>query len=221
MARRRDRALIALGGAALLGGVAWRVFGVRHRVEEPAFRVLGHEDGVELREYEPYVVAVTEVAGDYRGSLDQGFRRLAGFIFGGNTGSASIEMTAPVSLQRAEQPAAGGGERIAMTAPVSITRGAAATWRITFAMPSRYTMETLPRPIDPHVHLEPAPGGKVAALRFTGLAAEPTVERKRAELLERLQRLGRRPLGEPTLARYDPPWTPPFMRRNEILVPVE
>ncbi|HSP80058.1 MAG TPA: heme-binding protein [Myxococcaceae bacterium] len=208
-----------VGPAAILA-LLWagrRVLVASH-VEEPAYRVLGEQGGLELREYEPTIVAVTEVEGGFRESLEEGFRRLAGYIFGGNRPGEDISMTAPVAMQR--HPSEGEGERIAMTAPVSARREGQ-SWRITFVMPAEYTLETLPRPLDERVRLEPVPARKVAVLRFSGRATEEEAEARMAELRERLSRQGLRATGEPVLAQYNPPWTPPFLRRNEILVPVE
>lgn len=191
---------------------------VASQVEEPTYRALAQYDGFELREYAPTVVAATEVQGGFRESLDEGFRRLAGYIFGGNRRRQEIAMTAPVSLERT--PLSEQGERIAMTAPVSAERQGPA-WRVTFVMPSEYTLERLPQPVDERVRLEPVPARKVAVLRFSGRATEDMAEARKAELLRRLEGQGLRAIGEPVLAQYNPPWTPPFLRRNEILVPVE
>lgn len=221
MSRRQQVKIVkwVVGSVAALAllWVGRRVL-VASQVEEPAYQRLAQYDGFELREYAPTVVAATEVQGDFRQSLDEGFRRLAGYIFGGNRRQQEISMTAPVSLQRT--PPSEQGERISMTAPVSAERQEQG-WRVTFVMPSEYTLETLPQPVDERVRLEPVPARKVAVLRFSGRATEDMAEAHKAELLQRLEGQGLRATGQPVLAQYNPPWTPPFLRRNEILVPVE
>lgn len=206
-----------LGLLILLCGVVLGVpAALAASVKEPAYTVLSRQDEVELREYAPLIRAETVVQGPYKDSLNDGFRILASYIFGGNTGSQKIAMTAPVGAEVAGSP----GEQIAMTAPV----GAEATetgWRVSFVMPAEYTMDTLPRPLDPRVTLREVPSHRVAALRFRGWAGEASVLERKAELAEALAALGLEPAGEPVVAQYNPPWTVPFLRRNEILVPVQ
>ncbi len=204
--------------AGALGWAGWRLFQEKN-IEEPEYRVLSVKDGVELREYVPTLVAVTEVEGEFDASLNEGFRRLAGYIFGGNRSKQSISMTAPVGLQRASDSAQ-GGERIAMTAPVGLQRSGQ-VWRMTFVMPSDYTLETLPEPVDTRVRLETVPGKRVAVRSFSGSAPESVAKAEEARLLEDLREQGLRPVGEPVLAQYNSPFMPPFLRRNEIQVDVQ
>lgn len=181
-------------------------------IAEPAFEVVSRHDGFDLRQYQPYVVAETRVEGEYRPSLSQGFRRLAGYIFGGNQSQTKLAMTAPVAAQR-------GSEKIAMTAPVS-SRQDAGSWVVTFAMPAGSRLDTLPLPNDPQVTLHLVPARRVAALRFRGWATANDFQQKTAELLAALPSAGLQPMGVPTIAQYNPPWTLPFLRRNEILIEV-
>ena len=183
-----------------------------NHVAEPAFEVVTRYNNLELRRYAPYVVAETRVQGEYRRSLNEGFRRLAGCIFGGNRSQAKIAMTAPVSAQP-------GSEKIPMTAPVSAQKDAG-SWVVTFAMPAGSRLDTLPLPNDQRVTLHELPARRVAALRFRGWASAKDVEKKTAELLVALPSTGLSPRGIPTIAQYNPPWTLPFFRRNEILVEV-
>ena len=190
-------------------------------VEEPAFKLLRTLGAVELREYPSYVVAETVVDGrDFDRAGNEGFRRLAGYIFGGNRaagaagGSQKIAMTAPV----AQRPR-GGSERIAMTAPVA-QRGGAQGWVVAFTMPAASTLATLPAPNDSRVTLREVPVRTVAALRFSGFWSEGRFAARIAELLATVRAAGWTVIGGPETARYDPPFMPWFLRRNEVMVEV-
>ncbi len=179
-------------------------------VEEPKYRVALGEGDFEIREYVPVVVAETTVEGDWRAAGNAGFRRLADYIFGANDGGRKIAMTAPVSQGR-------GGQTIAMTAPVAQERRGE-SWVVAFTMPSEYTLDRLPVPDDPAVRLRPVGERRVAAIRFSGSWDESRFQAKAAELKEWLASKGERAIGEPVTARYNPPWTLWFLRRNEILL---
>ena len=182
--------------------------------EIPAYRVAQREGDIEIREYPALVAAEVSVGGERDTAVREGFRLLAGYIFGGNDGGRRIAMTAPVMQQ--PQP----GTRIAMTAPVMQTE-AGGSWTIRFIMPSSFTLDTLPKPNDPQVQLRPIAPTRTAALRFSGLTREPDIIRRTERLEAYLTRHGLKPLGAPTLARYDPPWQPWFLRRNEILIDLQ
>jgi len=190
------------------------VAGIRVGTEEPHFLRQPLTESVELRRYGPRIAAETTVTADEARARQIGFRRLAGYIFGGNHRGEEIAMTAPV----AQQPRA-GGDRIAMTAPVAQTRGDDG-WRIRFFMPSRWTMETLPAPDDDEVTLVTVPAETVAVLRFSGDRGPRAVTARTDELLATLADRGIEVVGDPVAWFYDPPWTLPFLRRNEIAVPV-
>lgn len=209
----RGRSWLIVGGIVLATIVA-RGQTVAARTEEPSYEVMRHIGEVEIRRYAPQIRASTVVEGPLDAATTEGFRRLAGYIFGKNTRQAKVAMTAPVE---ALPPVA--SEKIAMTTPVSaVTADGHAT--ITFVMPSGYTMETLPKPDDPRVTLEPVGERTMAVLRFSWGAGEREFAERRQELLDVLAKAGLQPTGPATLARYDPPWTLPFLRRNEVLVPV-
>jgi hypothetical protein len=182
-------------------------------VEEPAYTVESTRDGWEIRRYPSTIQARVTVAGTYDEAVRDGFRVLAAYIFGGNAPRASIAMTAPVSAQRA------GGDRIAMTAPVAATAVGDEAWTVAFTMPSAWSLETLPAPLDPRVTLVALDGARVAARPFGGWATAARVARQQAALLEALHGAGL-DAGAPTVAQYNPPWTLPPLRRNEILVPL-
>jgi hypothetical protein len=180
-------------------------------VEEPKYSVVSREGDFEVRDYPGLVVAEVEVGGDRSDASSEGFRLLAGYIFGGNTGGESIAMTAPVTQAPAE------GSRIAMTAPVTLS-GDDGRWTVQFTMPSKYRLETLPVPNDPRVHLRARPPARTAVIKFSGLTGNDRVERQAERLADYLRRQKLKPTGKPSLARYDPPWTPWFLRRNELQV---
>jgi len=198
--------LLAAGSALLLG--ACTVAGVRSGTEEPAFESLGLEAGLEIRRYGPRLAAETTVAGDEVGARGQGFSLLANYIFGGNAGAARIAMTAPVAQQ---------GTRIAMTAPVA--QAAAPDGHvIRFFLPA--ALRDPPVPNDPRVRIAEVPGETVAIYRFAGSTQPDSVAAARARLLAALPATRWRAAGEPVAWFYDPPWTIPALRRNEIAIPV-
>jgi hypothetical protein len=185
--------------------------------EQPRYRVVQTHEDFEVREYAGYLVAETEVTASLEGAGSVGFRRLAAYISGKNRGEKKIAMTAPVTQA--------GGQKIAMTAPVTQARrdgeDAGSLWVIQFMVPSGYTLETLPEPLDPAVRFRQVPARRVAVLSYSGTWAESRYLEKLDELREAMRREGLKPAGEPIWARYDPPYVPWFLRRNEILIEVE
>lgn len=183
--------------------------------EEPVYRVMEKSGSFELRRYDPMIVAETFVSGSMKDASGSGFRLIADYIFGNNTvrngGNGEIAMTAPVTLTAQS-------EKISMTAPVSMERSAG-QWRVHFVMPSKYTLDTLPVPNNPAVKLREIPATHYAVLRFSGFAGETKVAAKVTELKGWLAEREIEPLGSPELARYNPPWTLPFLRRNEVMIP--
>ncbi len=186
--------------------------------EEPKYRIEKDYGSFEVRVYAPTIVAETVVTGSFGDGSSEGFRRLAGYIFGANDGGRKIAMTAPVGAE----PARGSkGERIAMTAPVGSERTADG-WVVTFTMPAALTMKTLPAPDDARVRLREVPARRVAAVRFSGTWGAEKFEAVAKTLAADAKEAGLSPAGAPPVfARYDPPWTPWFMRRNEVLIPLD
>ncbi len=182
-------------------------------VEEPAFKSVLKDGDFEVRDYPALVVAEVTVSGEQKEAGNKGFRLLAGYIFGSNKRRQSIAMTAPV----AQQPTS---ENIAMTAPVTQIQNAG-NWTVRFTMPSAYTLATLPEPKDPKVQLRQLSPERFAVLRFSGLARPGDVDAKSAELIAATKSHDLRAIGPVTLAQYNPPWTLWFMRRNEVMIPVE
>ncbi len=181
--------------------------------EEPRYAVSFKDGSFEVRDYPAMVAAEVNVAGERAQASSAGFKLLAGYIFGGNTTKQRIAMTAPVTQT------AGEGEKIAMTVPVLQT-GQPGSWTVRFVMPSRYTLDTLPTPNDDRVHLQMLAPARLAVVQFSGLAREDDIAAQTDLLTAFIARRNLAALGQPALARYNPPWTPWFMRRNEVMVPV-
>jgi len=200
-------------------------------IEEPAFEMLEKVENIEIRQYRPVIVAETFVDGDLGSASNDGFRLIADYIFGnnlstrgaGDKSSEKIAMTAPVLVEPTSH-----SEKIAMNAPVKVEPQGDSVggvmrskrWRVQFTMPSEYSMATLPKPRNPAVTLREVPGKRYAVLVFSGFAGEEKVQQKSDELLAWLKAKNRRAIATPQVARYNPPWTLPFLRRNEILVEV-
>jgi hypothetical protein len=197
-----------------IGESALLIFGVRTGTEEPPHSVEKLGDGVEIRTYETRIAAETTVTDTEEGARSAGFRRLAGYIFGGNHANTKIAMTAPVAQQK---PAA---IQIAMTAPVAQSAGSGDDWVIRFYMPSKWSMSDLPSPDDDRVRLVDVPPQTVAVLRFSGNRDGRAVTGKTEELRNILRTHGFDETGKVTAWFYDPPWTLPFLRRSEVAIPV-
>ncbi len=194
--------------------ILWSVWGYfSSDVEQARYSVLKKANGYEIREYAPYIAAQTTVSGTYDTALSDGFRIIAGYIFGGNVKEESIAMTAPVTAQ----PSA--SEQIAMTAPVTASAQGDSSI-IAFVMPEAYTLETLPKPTDSRVMLVEVPAKKMAALRFSWGHGTDRVKKMEDQLLALLARDGLKVVGNPSYAGYNAPWTPPWMTRNEVMVEI-
>lgn len=175
-------------------------------IEEPEYRVVKTYDEFEVRRYAPFIVAQTTVAAGLEVAGNEAFNILAAYIFGKNEGARKIEMTAPV----AQTPL-----KLAMTAPVSQTASGDG-YMVQFTMPREWTMDTLPKPLDPRVTLREIPERSVAAIQYSGTWSERRYEEHRARLEAAARRAGLTWRGEPVWARYDSPWTLWFLRRNEV-----
>ena len=205
----------------LLSNTACSVVGVR-TAEELQYDVLEADAEFEIRAYAPYIAAEARStdAKNVNGSL---FRILAGYIFGKNTTDESIAMTAPVVMEAsAREPTEDTSEKIAMTAPVVMEEEAPGEWRMAFSMPAKYTMETLPKPLDPRVKLVEMPPRTLAVVRYAGTFDN---RGKRTEMEQALRAwVSARPeyqiVGKVFYAGYDPPFTLPALRRNEVMVEV-
>ena len=189
--------------------------------EEPDYTVLSQMDDFELRRYDKQLVAQTLVSGDQDSASREGFKVLADYIFGNNTsptgGSSKISMTAPVTMQPNNKKSDSESQKIAMTAPVSMQQNDG-EWRVQFTMPSKYTMQTLPKPNNPNITITEVPAQTYGVIKFSGLAGSKKVATKTEELHSWMQTQNLTITGEPELARYNPPWTLPFLRRNEVMI---
>jgi hypothetical protein len=191
------------------------VVGITSGTESPAYSVIANVGPVEIRQYTPRLAADVIVQGDEMSARSAGFRRLARYIFGANAATKSIPMTAPVAESRAAPPA-----KIPMTAPVAQTQSANGDWIITFYMPRKYSLETLPRPSQPGIQIHELPATIDAVYRFSGSTSIAAVSNARKLLLSQLAGSTWEVTGAPVTWFYDPPWTLPWFRRNEVAVPV-
>ena len=188
------------------------VFGIR-TVELLDYTILEKDGYFDIRQYQDYWVAYTVVQGDYKESTSEAFGRLFSYISGNNGQQTKIAMTGPVIQQQK-------GEKIAMTGPV-IQQKSGANWVMEFVLPADYNESGPPEPLDADVRVVRKKGYKAAALRYSGNLSEEKFNDKKTELLEMVAQKKLQPAGLPFSAGYDPPWTLPFLRRNEVLVSVE
>ncbi|MEM9336833.1 MAG: heme-binding protein [Patescibacteria group bacterium] len=205
--------------------LGWTFF-ASGNLETPNYTVLETRDDFDIRQYESYIVAEVTVAGTYDQALNQGFRILAGYIFGGNVSRESVAMTAPVTENDAEKIAMTApvteqiNEKIAMTAPVTESQGET-TRTVGFTMPSKFTLETLPIPNDDRVQFREVPPTKRAVTTFSWFAPSERIERKKAELLDAVITDDLSPLSPPTYAAFNDPWSFPLLKKHEIWVDIE
>lgn len=184
------------------------------QVKEPEFKIIRQASPIEVREYSPVITAQVLVSGDRKTAISAGFKLLADYIFGNNKAQQKISMTAPVLQQQ--------GEKISMTAPVlqqeTTTDG---QWLISFVMPAEYTLKTLPEPVNHQVKIVSVPAKRYAVIVFSGLAREDTLKQNLEMLRTYLTAEKLQSVGGPMYAFYNPPWTLPFLRRNEIMIEVK
>lgn len=191
---------------------ACSTFGIRS-AEEPNYQLLNDAGSFQIRHYPSLVAAQTQVNANYKNASSLAFQRLAGYIFGNNKKQQAITMTAPVIQQQQ-------AERLSMTAPV-MQQKSGAVWVMTFVLPQGYTISTAPEPLDTSVLIQEIPDKKVATLRYTGSLSEQGIEEKSAELTDWLSQQHYQAISPPRSAAYDPPWTLPFLRRNEVHIDIE
>ena len=205
----------------IIGGLITALVGCGMTVfktyEEPDYQVLSSKNSnplIEQRSYRSKLIAEVQVSGSREESISKGFRLLADFIFGNNTTEGSIEMTAPVAQQAVSK-------KIEMTAPVAQQAVGENVWHVRFYMPEEYTMENLPKPNSNNVTIRELDGYDAIAIRFSGRHSESNLQENLKKLETYAAAQGLKIQGEPTYAFFDPPWTPWFMRRNEIIYRVK
>ena len=192
----RRRLLYWIFGVCVLLVAAAAVAGpIMSRVEQPEFKVEASEGAIEIRSYGAMIAAEAVVEGERKAAIGEGFQLIAAYIFGANKPNAKIAMTAPVTQQSAGN-----------------------AWTVRFIMPKSWSMETLPVPNDPRISLHQIPSRRFIAVTFSGFSSSEAIEKRTAELRRYASEHGLSTTGEPMLAFYDPPWTLPFFRRNEVML---
>ena len=189
---------------------------VIQNVEQPDYALVTQDGDFEIRDYPPLVVAEVTRAGNRQQSLSAGFGPLARYIFAKERGGERIAMTAPV-----QQQAVGADEKIAMTAPVTQTPSDNGDWTVQFIMPSEYSIEDLPAPAGDAVRLREVPSRRVAAVRFSGRTNDRLIAEQEQRLRDWMAKRNLEAAGEPIYAYYNDPFTPGFLRRNEVLIPIQ
>jgi hypothetical protein len=187
--------------------------------EQQPYEVLERHDGFELRRYPAHVVAEVHVRGTFDSAGTQAFRPLFRYISGENRSSRSVAMTAPV-VQAAEAASAAereSSEKVAMTAPVVQQAEGDGRFVVAFVLPASFTEETAPVPTDPDVRIRTVPERLAAARRYSGRWSESGYRQQVSALVEALERAELTPVGAPTFARFNAPFTPWFLRRNEVV----
>ncbi len=181
-------------------------------VETPDYQVVQSQDAIEIRQYNPMIIAEVEINGKRKDAISEGFGLLADYIFGNNIAKQDIAMTAPVQQQE--------NTKIAMTAPVQ-QQSMGDHWQVSFVMPSEYTIDTLPEPVNDRVTLKEVPAKTFAVITFSGTSSDENVQEHEKILLEYIDSNSYSIISTPKYAFYNPPWTLPPMRRNEVMIEVQ
>ena len=200
----------AIIGIALIGAVA--AGPIMSDVETPNYEIVESQANIEIRQYKPMIIAEVQMDGERKDAIGDGFRFLADYIFGNNAIEQNIAMTAPVQQQKST--------KIAMTAPVQ-QQSTGDAWQVSFVMPAEYSMQTLPKPANDRVTLTEIPAKQFVAIRFSGMNSEDNLKEHEQKLMEYVKTNNLSVTGSPKYAFYNPPWTLPFMRRNEVMIEIE
>ena len=188
------------------------MFGIR-TADQPRYQVLNEVENIQIRHYPALLIAETTIVDDYKNASNQGFQRLAGYIFGNNQKQQSLVMTAPVIQERQ-------AETLAMTAPV-LQQKSGTVWLMAFVLPTGYSASTAPIPNDKAITIKELPAKKVAVIRYTGSLCESGIEKNADTLINWLNQHDIKMLSPARSAAYDPPWTLPFLRLNEVHIDIE
>jgi effector-binding domain-containing protein len=194
--------VLAAAGAALVGPIM-------SDVEQAKYDVVEAHGAIEIRDYAPKIVAEAQVSGERKEAIGDGFRLIADYIFGNNSAAQEVAMTAPVI----QQPS----QKIAMTAPV-MQAGEGDAWVVQFVMPASYTLKTLPKPNNDAVKLREIPSQRFAVIRFSGMGNNKNLQENTKKLKQFIAEKNLGVIGEPTYAFFNPPWTLPLLRRNEVML---
>ncbi|MRR54001.1 MAG: heme-binding protein [Deltaproteobacteria bacterium] len=215
--QKNRKMIIAAIGIPLTLFSLWVLIGYlpTRSIDMPSYTVIERKPDYEIRQYESFIVAETNRQGPPSESMASGFNELFKYISGENVSQSKIKMTAPV-IRYSE----GKGQKIPMTAPV-LKQGLEGAGTIAFVMPPGSRLEELPQPKSPSVILRVVPAHKVAVITFSGYATDDTIKEKTANLVQALQRDAIPVISVPRVALYNPPWTPPFLRRNEVMIEVD
>ena len=208
--RKKWIIIAAIIGIVLIGAVAMGP--IMSNVETPNYKIVKSQGNIEIRQYDPMIIAEVQMKGEREDAIGDGFRLLADYIFGNNTVKQDIAMTAPVQQQESS--------KIAMTAPVQ-QQSAGDAWQVSFVMPSKYSMETLPEPVNERVVLKKVPAKQFAVIRFSGTNSDENVKKHEIKLMTYIESRKLSVKGSPKYAFYNPPWTLPPMRRNEVMIEIE
>ena len=184
---------------------------VMSNVEKPDYKVIQSEQNIEIRQYDPMIIAEVEVDGKREDAIGDGFRLLADYIFGNNTVQQVISMTAPVQQKE--------NQKIAMTAPVQ-QQSTGKSWRMSFVMPSKYSMDSLPVPNNNRVRLKEILTKKFVVIEFSGTNSNENVTEHENQLMNYIEANQIKINDSPKYAFYNPPWSLPFLRRNEVMIEI-
>lgn len=181
-------------------------------VEKPVYEVIASQKNIEIRSYKPMIIAEVEIEGTRKDTISQGFRVVASYIFGNNTVKQNIAMTAPVQQQKSQ--------KVAMTVPVQ-QQSTGQSWKVSFVMPAKYSIENLPKPNDNRVRLKKIPAKKFIAIKFSGTNSNKNIAKHEKQLMDYIKAHQVNIASPPKYAFYNPPWTLPCIRRNEVMVEIK
>ena len=208
----KKRSIIVLIIVAVGLAIAIFVGPVMSNVELPKYEVLSSTDNIEIRNYAPMLIAEVSVTGERKKALSDGFRILADYIFGNNTSDNKIQMTTPVQQE--------SSTKIAMTAPVQ-QQQFDNSWSVSFIMPSEYSIDSLPKPNNPAIKIKRIPSKQFVVIRFAGSNTSINIDEHESKLRDYTRASNIEVLGTAKYAFYNPPWTLPFMRRNEVMLEIK
>lgn len=202
------KTIVGTGAMSLLGALGY--YAHERNTEQPKHQLISKDGRFEVRQYPALLVAETITKGSRHEALNLGFRNLANYIFARSRGGKKISMTAPVLQDR---------EKIPMTAPVLQNEAQNGSWRTRFVMPAHYTRPTLPQPPQ-GISIEELPSRCLAVVRFSGRANDAAISDQESALRKWMLAHDLKPSGSAEYAFYNSPFIPPFLRHNEILIPV-